>query len=101
MQFDSNEGKTYILVRVDDYSRYTYVEFVRERYDTLFVFETHCLCLQYETGEEIDNIILIQSNHEIEIEKSNFSSFCNTEGIAHKFSAHITPRHNGIVERKI
>lgn len=101
MQFDSNEGKTYIFVYVDDYSRYTYIEFVRERYDTLFVFETHYLRLQYETGEEIDNIISIQSNHDIEIEKSNFSSLCNAEGIAHEFSTHITPRHIGSVERNI
>ena len=89
-----------MFVCVDDYSRYTWVDFVREKSDTFGVFTKLCLQVQREKGGTIGKIVRLRSDHGKEFENSMFADFCNSEGIAHEFSAPITPQQNGIVERK-
>ncbi|GAA0160150.1 hypothetical protein LIER_38985 [Lithospermum erythrorhizon] len=84
MQVESIGGKKYIYVCVDDYSRYTFVEILREKSDAFEVFQQLATQLQREKGLTI-----------IRIRK-----FCNAEGIRHEFSAPITQQQNRIVERK-
>lgn len=43
MQVESLGGKRYVFVRVDDFSRYTWVNFIREKSDTFDVFKDLCL----------------------------------------------------------
>ncbi|GAA0142523.1 hypothetical protein LIER_03404 [Lithospermum erythrorhizon] len=45
-------------------------------------------------------IIRIRSDHDKEFENSKFNDFCSSERIKHEFLAPITPKQNGIVERK-
>ncbi|GAA0153069.1 hypothetical protein LIER_11392 [Lithospermum erythrorhizon] len=84
MQVESVGGKKYVYVCVDDYSRYTWVEFLRDKSDAFEVFQQLAAQLQREKDLTI-----------IRIRK-----FCNREGIRHEFSAPITPQQNRIVERK-
>ncbi|GAA0156054.1 hypothetical protein LIER_13637 [Lithospermum erythrorhizon] len=97
MQVESVAGKNYVYVCVDNFSRYTWIEFIKEKSYTFEVFKQLALQAQREKGF---NIITIRSNRGKEFENSRFHEFCSEEGIKHEYSAPITPQHNGIVERK-
>ncbi|KAK2395681.1 putative mitochondrial protein [Trifolium repens] len=97
MQVESLGGKRYVLVVVDDFSRYTWVNFIREKSDAFDVFKELCIQIQREKGS---NVVRIRSDHGREFENSKFDDFCAAEGIKHEYSSPITPQQNGIVERK-
>jgi transposase InsO family protein len=78
MQVESIGRKSYVLVVVDDFSRFTWVNFIREKSDTFDVFKELCTQLQREKG---CGIIRIRSDHGTEFENSRFSEFCAEEGI--------------------
>ena len=61
MQVESLGGNRYIFVCVNDFSRYTWVNLIREKYDTFDVFKELCLRMQKEKGSEIVNI---RSDHD-------------------------------------
>ena len=48
MQVESLGGKRYVFVCVDDFSMYTWVEFIREKSDTFTVFYALCNKVQME-----------------------------------------------------
>jgi transposase InsO family protein len=97
MQVESLGGKRYAFVMVDDYSRYTWVSFIREKSDAFEAFKELCLQIQ---REKASNVVRIRTDHGKEFENSRFNDFCATEGIKHEYSSAITPQQNGIVERK-
>ena len=97
MQVESIGGKWYVLVVVDDFSRFTWVNFIREKSDTFDVFKEWCTQLQREKG---CGIVRIRSDHGTEFENAKFDEYCLDEGIKHEFSSPITPQQNGVVERK-
>ncbi|KAA0064106.1 putative mitochondrial protein [Cucumis melo var. makuwa] len=97
MQTESLRGKRYVLVVVDDYSRYTWVCFLKGKTDTVEICKKLCLKLQHEKWKKITRI---RSDHGKEFDNEGFNSFCLLEGIHHEFLAPITPQQNGVVERK-
>ncbi|MCI02898.1 copia protein [Trifolium medium] len=97
MQVESLGGKKYAFVVVDDFSRFTWINFIREKSETFDEFKDLCLQLQREKD---CGIVRIRSDHGKEFENSKFSEFCASEGILHEFSSRIIPQHNEVVERK-
>lgn len=59
VQVESLNGKRYIFVLVDDFSRFTWVRFLKEKSEALDSFKI--LALQLQTEKE--NIKQIRSNH--------------------------------------
>ena len=94
---ESMGGKHYIMVVVDDFSRYSWVEFLRKKSEAFDKMERLCKRLQNEKGVPI---VKIRSDHGKEFENAKFEAFCNEHGIKKEFSAPKTPQHNGLVERK-
>jgi hypothetical protein len=90
-------GKKYILVVVDDYSRYTWIRLLKEKSK---VFDQATILFKQMQVEQDCIIQRIRSDHGREFENSNFEDFCNQYGIKHEFSSPITPQQNGVVERK-
>ncbi|XP_038992978.1 uncharacterized protein LOC120116622, partial [Hibiscus syriacus] len=90
-------GKQYAFVLVDDYSRYTWVLFLRTKDEALEQFITFSKIIQNEKGYSITSV---RSDHGTEFENLGFIEFCNSNGISHNFSAPRTPQQNGVVERK-
>lgn len=87
MQVESLWGKRYAYVVVDDFSRFTWVNFIKKT-DVFEVFKDLCQRIQREKKSEI---IRIRSDHGKEFENSIFADFCSSEGIGHDFSFPITP----------
>ena len=97
MHVESIGGKRYVFVVVNDFSRFTWVNFIREKLDTFDVIKEPCTQLQREKDIAI---VRIRSDHGIEFENVKFNEYCSGEGIKHEFSSPITPQQNGVVERK-
>lgn len=90
-------GSSYTLVVVDDFSRYTWTEFLKEKCDAFASFVA--LCKRIQTQQET-SIVYIRTDHGKEFQNSEFVEFCEANGITHNFSPPYTPQSNGVVERK-
>ena len=93
---ESLGGKRYIIVVVDDFTRYTWVILLRSKIDAPEHIETLCTRLQNKKSLKIDRI---QNDDDKEFENSYMESFCTRSGISQEFSAPITPQQNGEIGR--
>ncbi|XP_070043044.1 uncharacterized protein [Nicotiana tomentosiformis] len=91
MRVTSREGKRYIFVIVDDYSRFTWTLFLRTKDKTFQVFVAFVKRIQVKMS---NNVVCIKSD-------PKFNEFCVENGITHNFSAPRTPQQNGVVEKRI
>ncbi|GJY18937.1 retrovirus-related pol polyprotein from transposon TNT 1-94 [Tanacetum coccineum] len=91
-------GNRYTLVIVDDYSRYTWTRFLKDKTEAFDQFEIFSRKIQNQLG---CIIVSIRTDHGREFDNEvQFGEFCNANGITHNFSAPRTPQSNGVVERK-
>ncbi|GKB00137.1 retrovirus-related pol polyprotein from transposon TNT 1-94 [Tanacetum coccineum] len=91
-------GNRYTLVIVDDYSRYTWTRFLKDKTEAFDQFEIFSKKIQNQLG---CTIVSIRTDHGREFDNEvQFGEFCNANGITHNFSAPHTPQSNGVVERK-
>ncbi|GJY35332.1 retrovirus-related pol polyprotein from transposon TNT 1-94 [Tanacetum coccineum] len=91
-------GNRYTLVIVDDYSRYTWTRFLKDKTEAFDQFEIFSKKIQNQLG---CTIVSIRTDHGREFDNEvQFGEFCNANGITHNFSAPRTPQSNGMVERK-
>ncbi|GJY57209.1 retrovirus-related pol polyprotein from transposon TNT 1-94 [Tanacetum coccineum] len=91
-------GNLYTLFIVDDYSRYTWTRFYKNKTEAFEQFKIFSRKIQNQLG---CSIVSIRTDHGREFDnKVQFREFCNANGITHNFSAPCTPQSNGMVERK-
>nr|GEU59168.1 retrovirus-related Pol polyprotein from transposon TNT 1-94 [Tanacetum cinerariifolium] len=94
----SYRGNRYILVIVDDYSRYTWTRFLKDKTEAFDQFKIFSKKIQNKLG---CTIVSIRTDHGREFDNEVQSGeFCNANGITHNFSAPRTLQLNGVVERK-
>ncbi|GJS62416.1 retrovirus-related pol polyprotein from transposon TNT 1-94 [Tanacetum coccineum] len=94
----SYRGNRYTLVIVDDYSRYTWTRFLKDKTEAFDQFEIFSNKIQNQLG---CSIVSIRTDHDREFDnEGQFVEFCNTNGITHNFLAPRTPQSNGVVKRK-
>ena len=75
IEIESLNGKMYIFICVDDFYRYTWVEFLKEKSDTFEAFKILCLKLKFEKDCNIGKIVHIRSDHVKEFENSIYDDF--------------------------
>ncbi|GKE24564.1 retrovirus-related pol polyprotein from transposon TNT 1-94, partial [Tanacetum coccineum] len=91
-------GYRYTLVIVDEYSRYTWTRFLKDKIEAFDQFEIFSRKIQNQLG---CSIVSIRTNHGREFDNEvQFREFCNANGITCNFSAPRTPQSNGVVKRK-
>ncbi|GJW55535.1 retrovirus-related pol polyprotein from transposon TNT 1-94 [Tanacetum coccineum] len=97
MRVQSINGKKYILVIVDDYSRFTWVKFLRSKDETPeFVIN---FLKQIQVG--LNKIVrYIRIDNGTEFVNQVMSKYYEGVGIFHQKSIPRTPQQNGIVERR-
>jgi transposase InsO family protein len=88
-------GKWYVLVIVDDYSRYSWVFFLESKDE---VFE-HFPSLALRLNNEHPNCLkAIHSDNETEFRNASFDQFYLKHGVDQQFSAPCVPQQNGVME---
>jgi transposase InsO family protein len=90
-------GKWYILVIVDDYSRYSWVFFLEIKDQVFEHFRLLALRLNIEHPNYLK---AIRSDNVTEFKNASFDEFCLEHEIDQQFSAPRIPQQNGVVERK-
>ncbi|GJW39168.1 retrovirus-related pol polyprotein from transposon TNT 1-94 [Tanacetum coccineum] len=97
MRVASINGKKYILVIVDDYSRYTWVYFLRTKDEAPDMIIDFVNQVQRNLKAQI---LTIRTDNGTEFKNEKLRSFYAKLGIVHKTSIARTPQQNGVVERR-
>ncbi|XP_049368191.1 uncharacterized protein LOC125833082 [Solanum verrucosum] len=93
IRIQSRGGKKYILVIVDDFSRFTWNMFLWTKDETTGLLVTFAKAIQLKINCKIASII---SDHCTEFENTQIEGFCAENGIHHNFSAPRTPKKMGL-----
>nr|GEU40853.1 retrovirus-related Pol polyprotein from transposon TNT 1-94 [Tanacetum cinerariifolium] len=93
----SINGKKYVLVIVNDYSRYTWTHFLRSKDETPKVLIDFLILVQRGLHDQVRTI---RTDKGTEFLNKYFHAFFAAEGIKHQTFVARTPEQNGIVERR-
>ncbi|GJU19255.1 retrovirus-related pol polyprotein from transposon TNT 1-94 [Tanacetum coccineum] len=97
MRVASINGKKYILVIVDDFSRYTWVYFLRSK------DETPEIITKFITQAQLNykvKVCKIRIDNGTEFKNATLKAHYEKLGIMQQFSIARTPQQNGVVERR-
>ncbi|GKF44700.1 retrovirus-related pol polyprotein from transposon TNT 1-94, partial [Tanacetum coccineum] len=97
MRVASINGKKYILVIVDDYSRYTWTLFLRSKDETPEVLKDFLTMIQRNLQAQV---ITVRTDRGTEFLNKTLHAYFKEEGIEHQTSTARTPEQNGVVERQ-
>ncbi|GJT35375.1 retrovirus-related pol polyprotein from transposon TNT 1-94 [Tanacetum coccineum] len=97
MRVTSINGKKYILVIVDDYSRYTWTLFLHSKDETPKVLKDFLTMIQRNLHALV---IYVRTDRGTEFLNKTLNAFFEKEGIEHQTSTPRTPKQNGVVERQ-
>ncbi|KAJ9542155.1 LOW QUALITY PROTEIN: hypothetical protein OSB04_028661 [Centaurea solstitialis] len=86
--------KSYCLVIVDDYSRFTWVFFLRTKDETSGLIKPF---IENKTNLKVK---VIRSDNGTKFKNVDLNSFCEAKGIERQYSAPTTPQQNGVAERR-
>ncbi|KAI3745792.1 hypothetical protein L6452_08201 [Arctium lappa] len=89
--------KSYCLVIVDDYSRFTWVYFLRTKDETSGLIKSFILRIENQTNQKVK---IIRSDNGTEFKNIDLNTFCEEKGIERQYSAPRTPQQNGVAERR-
>jgi transposase InsO family protein len=90
-------GKWYVLVIIDNYSRYSWVFFLESKNE---VFE-HFRSLDLRLNNEHPNYLkVIHSDNKTEFRNASLDQFCLEHGVDQQFSGPCVPQQNGVMKRK-
>ncbi|GKB93840.1 retrovirus-related pol polyprotein from transposon TNT 1-94 [Tanacetum coccineum] len=90
-------GNKYILLIIDDYSRYTWTLFFRSKDETPEVLKDFLMMIQRNLQALV---IFVRTDRGTEFLNKTLNAFFKEEGIEHQTSTLRTPEWNGIVERR-
>ncbi|GJT65378.1 retrovirus-related pol polyprotein from transposon TNT 1-94 [Tanacetum coccineum] len=97
MRVESINGKKYVLVIVDDYSRYTWTHFLRSKDETPGVLIDFLTLVQRGLHAQVTTV---RTDKGTEFLNKTLHAYFTKEGIRHKTSTARTPEQNGVVERQ-
>lgn len=96
MSSKSLGGARYFMILVDDFTRFTYVAFIKKKSDTLQEFQ-YFVALVLKQG--YGAVQRLRTDKGTEYMNNAFKSYLKSNGIVHETSAPYTPEQNGIAER--
>nr|GEY20499.1 hypothetical protein [Tanacetum cinerariifolium] len=97
MRSASINGKQYVLRIMDDYSRYTWVHFIRSKDEAPEVIKTF---LKRITVLLQSHVIIIRTDNGTEFKNQVLKEYFDSVGISHQMSSVRTPQQNRVVERR-
>ncbi|GJU52191.1 putative ribonuclease H-like domain-containing protein [Tanacetum coccineum] len=89
--------KTYCLVIADDFSRFSWVFFLRTKDETSGILKDFIRQIENQLNQKIKTI---RCDNGAEFKNKDIIEFCGSKGIKREHSNAKTPQQNGIAERK-
>ncbi|KAE8665979.1 tir-nbs resistance protein [Hibiscus syriacus] len=93
----SISGMRYMVAFIDDFSRYVWVFFMKEKSDTFSKFKEFRDSAEGEVGKKI---CYLRTDNRGEYRSSEFSQYLRECRIRHQYTCANTPQQNGVAERK-
>ena len=97
MRTQALSGEYYFMLFIDDYTRMTWVSFLKKKNETLECLKNFRREIKNFMGKKIKSIRADQGS---EFTWNAFTSYCKKHGIRLQHSCVRTPQQNGVVERK-
>ncbi|KAI3707412.1 hypothetical protein L6452_25910 [Arctium lappa] len=97
MRTQSLGGNKYVLIIVDDYSRYTWVKFLRSKDETPGVLITFLKTTQVKMQRPVQ---FLRTDNGTKFKNKIVDEYLESIGISHQYSVDRTPEQNGVVERE-
>ncbi|CAL2225681.1 unnamed protein product [Prunus armeniaca] len=87
----------YFILFIDEYTRMTWVYFLRERSEVFNIFKKFKTHVEKQSGHYIK---ALRSDRGKEYTSKEFNKFCEDEGVEHQLTVGYAPEQNGVSERK-
>ena len=97
MQVTSIGGSTYFMTFIDDFSRRTWVYFLKNKSEAFNKFLEFKAQAEKECGHYVK---VLRSDRGGEYTSNTFVNYCRNHGIKKELTASYTPQQNGVAERK-
>lgn len=97
MQEESLGKNLYFLTFIDDYSRHTWVYFLKQKSEAFTCFKNFKAMAEKQSGYHVK---ILRTDRGGEFTSNEFADFCIKNGIQRQLTAAYTPQQNGIAERK-
>lgn len=94
---ESFSSKRYFISFIDDFSRKTWVYFLKEKSEAFEVFKKFKVMVEKATGRHIK---AVRSDRGGEYTSMAFMEYCEKQGIRRFLTAPYSPQQNGVAERK-
>ncbi|GJS94351.1 putative ribonuclease H-like domain-containing protein [Tanacetum coccineum] len=89
--------KTYCLVITDDFSRFSWVFFLRTKDETSAILKDFIRQIENQLNQKVKTI---RSDNGTEFKNNDVIELCGSKGIKREYSNARTPQQNGVAERK-
>ncbi|KAL4291703.1 hypothetical protein GQ457_14G023770 [Hibiscus cannabinus] len=97
MRISSLNGSRYFLIFIDDFSRWCWVFFLKQKSEVFDVFQRFKANSENQSGKKIKTL---RSDNGSEYTSRQFASYLKKLGIHHQLTVVYTPQQNGVSERK-
>lgn len=97
MRTPSLDNSRYFILFIDDFSRMTWVYFLKERSEVFRTFQKFKKMVENQSGCQIQTL---RSDRGTEYTSKEFNKFCEDEGVERQLIVGYTPQQNGVSERK-
>ncbi|GJY35985.1 retrovirus-related pol polyprotein from transposon TNT 1-94, partial [Tanacetum coccineum] len=97
MRVESINGKKYILVVVDDYTRFGWVRFLRTKDETPEVIKKFIILTQRALNATVR---YLRTDNGTEFVNKTLDGWFESVGISHETSVPLSPQQNGVVETR-
>ncbi|RDX76034.1 hypothetical protein CR513_44019, partial [Mucuna pruriens] len=92
MRTSSLNNKTYFILFIDDFSRMTWVYFLKEKSKVFGIFKKFKSLVKKQSGKHIK---VLRSNRGKEYNSHEFDKFCKDKGIKRQLTIAYSPQQNG------
>ncbi|KAM0017627.1 putative RNA-directed DNA polymerase [Helianthus debilis subsp. tardiflorus] len=97
MQVESLGGSLYYFLLIDDFSRMSWVYFLKNKSQAFEKFKAFKKMVEKECEHQIK---VLRTDRGGEFCSHAFNQFCENNGIKRELTVSYTPQHNGVVERR-
>ncbi|KAL8112746.1 hypothetical protein AgCh_020161 [Apium graveolens] len=97
MKIESLGGSRYFLLVTDDFSRMSWVYFLKFKSEAFENFKKFKAFVEKQSGRDI---IALRTDRGGEFMYEEFNAFCDEHGIRRELTTPYTPEQNGVAERK-